>query len=143
MMAAGPMMPSLLADGLARSQSRVITVSLAVFISLALLTAPPASAVWSNSLRCSAMSSGDRCWINYYHTHSLAFSNTYTQYGRSSVCAKARDSVTTGPVSPGSNCTTGDYIAVYFVYPQVQKKAYGYWSGSGGPIWVEVYGRTN
>jgi len=126
-----------------RDHVRTLAGALAAVFVIGLLVATPASAIWSNSLRCSNYSSGDRCWINYYDTHSLAFGNAYTQYGRSSVCAKARDSVTTGPVSPGSDCTTGDYLSIYYVYPQVQKKDYGYWSGSGGPIWVDVFYRTN
>lgn len=110
---------------------------------LALATGAESALAWSSSTHCTNLGSGDVCWVNYYDTHSLSQVSTDTQYHRDSVCAKARDNVTSGPVSAGSGCGSGlNHYTSYFNNYSQQKKGYGYWAGNGGGIWVDAYGST-
>lgn len=121
---------------------RKLLVSGALAAAMGAVTATPAHA-WSDALYCNGMGSGSVCWLNYYDTHSLSDVDSGPQYGRDSVCAKARNNVTTGPVSPGSVCRSNtNYARAYFVDSYQQKKGYGYWAGNGGNIWVRVSGGT-
>ena len=128
-----------------RNWGVALLAGLGAAVAVTLANAAPANAWgWENALRCYNYSSGDQCWINYYDTHSLAEADALTQYGRDQVCAKARDSITTGPVSPGSACASNTHVqVVYFTYPSVQKKGYVYWAGNGGAIYIDAHGRTN
>lgn len=127
-----------------RLRWRARSIVLLATVAGALLGASAADAVvWSNSVHCAGYGSGDRCWVNYDSAHRLAYEDARTQYSRDQVCAKARDNVINGPVSPGSACTNGNLQALYFTYPDTWKKGYVYWAGNGGGIWIDGYARTN
>lgn len=106
-----------------------------------LVGAAPASA-WVDNVQCNDKGSGDQCWLNYNTPRRVIGVVVNTQYHRDQVCGKARNDVINGPVSPGSACTPGsaDGIAVTFTYTSQLKKAYGYWAGNGGQIWVRING---
>jgi hypothetical protein len=125
--------------GVVRVQARRFALCAAILlagISIAGVHAQSAQACCAD-VTCNAFSSGDVCWVDYYTAYQMVDGYTQSQYGRNQVCAKARDSIVSGPVSPGSACISNtNFGYADFTYPSVYKKAYGYWAGAGGPIWV-------